>query len=182
MKTRTRNLLLPALLVTVSLMVGCATEVDRLSDQLASPDWNARWTAAENLGKTKDPAAIEPLVRALEDSQPEVSNAAAESLGAIGGERAMRTLARTLLSRKADMRMLAIVGLTELGSAKSVQLIGTALKTDKVAEVRAWAAEALGMIGSSAGKGALQAARARLGSVLNVSGTRLAPLIQGRSY
>jgi len=157
MKTRKRSLLLLTLVAMVSLMVGCASEVDRLSEQLASPDSMVRWKAAEDLGKTKNPEAIDPLTKALEDAEPEVSNAAAEALGAIG-KPAMPVLKARLRSPKADMRMLAIVGLTKLGDAESVRMIVGALRTDRIADVRAMAAWALGFIGSPAGTSALQAA------------------------
>ncbi len=42
--------------------------MNKLITTLQSEDWESRLQAAENLGKSKDKKAIEPLIRALNDS------------------------------------------------------------------------------------------------------------------
>ena len=55
--------------------------------QLRSLEWKVRSQAAEKLGESKDPRAVEALVKALKDKDRNVREAAAGSLGMIRDER-----------------------------------------------------------------------------------------------
>ena len=46
---------------------GSAGEVDQLIKDLQNESWQIRWDAAAALGETKDPRAIDPLGKALQD-------------------------------------------------------------------------------------------------------------------
>ena len=53
--------------------------LSRNREKLANPDPRVRRAAAKALGKLKDPRALEPLIRALEDKEPTVREAAAHA-------------------------------------------------------------------------------------------------------
>ena len=55
--------------------------------QLRSLEWKVRSQAAEKLAESKDPRAVEALVKALKDKDRNVREAAAGSLGMIRDER-----------------------------------------------------------------------------------------------
>ncbi len=60
--------------------------------QLRSLEWKVRSQAAEKLGESKDPRAVEALVKALKDKDRNVREAAAGSLGRIGDASAVDAL------------------------------------------------------------------------------------------
>ncbi len=55
-------------------------------------NWRVGATAAEELGRLRDPRALEPLIGALRGSSPEVRKAAAGALGKLGDKRAVEPL------------------------------------------------------------------------------------------
>ncbi len=64
--------------------------------QLRSLEWKVRSQAAEKLGESKDPRAVEALVKALKDKDRNVREAAAGSLGRIGDASAVDALLEAL--------------------------------------------------------------------------------------
>ncbi len=65
-------------------------------DMLSSPEWIRRYKAAEALGKRADPAAVDALIRCLQDEDWRVRQKAAWALGAIGDPRALQPLRRLM--------------------------------------------------------------------------------------
>jgi HEAT repeat protein len=61
---------------------------------LSDDDENNRWKAAEILGRTGDPGAVEPLIDTLWDDDSRVRLKAAWALGQIGDVRALGPLRR----------------------------------------------------------------------------------------
>ncbi len=102
--------------------------------------------AAEALGKTWDPRAVEPLTAALsENEDPSVRAAAAKSLGKTWSEDAVAPLARALLEdSSALVREAAANALGETWSAYVTESLTYALLYDADALVREQAARALG--------------------------------------
>ena len=67
-------------------------EIKRLAGDMASPSWEMRCNAAEDLGDTGDPKAIPYLLRGIADPVGAVRYAAAAALGKIGDPSAARYL------------------------------------------------------------------------------------------
>jgi HEAT repeat protein len=63
-------------------------------EMLADDNEGNRWKAAEVLGRTGDPAAVDPLIDTLWDDDSRVRLKAAWALGRIGDQRAIRPLQR----------------------------------------------------------------------------------------
>ncbi len=61
---------------------------------LSDDDEHNRWSAAESLGRIRDPAAVEPLIDTLWDDDSRVRLKAAWALGQIGDVRASGPLRR----------------------------------------------------------------------------------------
>ncbi|MBK8051050.1 MAG: HEAT repeat domain-containing protein [Anaerolineales bacterium] len=59
-------------------------DTDRLVHSLNDESWKVRRTAAEALGETRDPQAVEPLIGVLKDKDWNVRESAAEALAKIG--------------------------------------------------------------------------------------------------
>ena len=70
---------------------------------LKDPDWWIRITAAETLGRLKDPRGVPPLVDALSD--PETRWSAVEALGRIGDLRAAPALSQLLSDPAPEVRI-----------------------------------------------------------------------------
>src|SRR5437588_862656 len=64
--------------------------------RLKSKKWEMRASAAEKLGKTRNPQAVEALIAALKDKEYLVRNSAADALGEIGDPRAVKPLISAL--------------------------------------------------------------------------------------
>lgn len=86
-------------LVAFALVTTAATPTSRAQDVASlvrdlqtGADFRLRVGAALSLGKTHSLAALEPLVRALEDSHPAVRTAAAAALGVLGNPNAIPAL------------------------------------------------------------------------------------------
>ena len=58
-------------------MVRTQHEMDRLLQDLGNPDWEARFKAAEGLGRLKRIGAVKRLLEALKDEEEYVREAAA---------------------------------------------------------------------------------------------------------
>ena len=70
---------------------------------LRDSDWWIRISAADTLGRMKDPRGVEPLAAMLAD--PEIKRAAIEALGRIGDPRALPALGRMLADPSPDVRI-----------------------------------------------------------------------------
>ena len=65
---------------------GLPPHLKHLIDSLAAPDPKVRMEAAAILGRTQDPAAVDPLIATLADADPAVRENAAAALRQISGE------------------------------------------------------------------------------------------------
>ena len=86
-----------------------------------------RARAAEALGRSGNPLAIEQLVQALADASPRVRRAAARALGESRSESATEPLVRELLDGASDIRSEAAEALGHLGSSTSIDPLVEAL-------------------------------------------------------
>jgi len=86
-----------------------------------------RARAAEALGRSGNPLAIEQLVQALADASPRVRRAAARALGESRSESATEPLVRELLDGASDIRSEAAEALGRLGSSTSIDPLVDAL-------------------------------------------------------
>ena len=86
-----------------------------------------RARAAEALGRSGNPLAIEQLVQALADASPRVRRAAARALGESRSESATEPLVRELLDGASDIRSEAAEALGRLGSSTSIDPLVNAL-------------------------------------------------------
>ena len=106
-----------------------------------------RARAAEALGKSGNPLAIEQLVQALADASPRVRRSAARALGESGSDSATEPLLRELLDGSSDIRSEAAEALGLLGNLSSVDPLVNALNDDDL-RVRISAIRGLGNIRS----------------------------------
>ena len=72
----------------------------------------------ERLGASGEPAAVAPLIRALEDADRDVQSAAAKALGKVGDARAIEPLIAMLGDSDSGLRCAAAQALAILGQAK----------------------------------------------------------------
>lgn len=123
---------------------------------LADADPDVRVLAASALGESGNPAAHEPLARALADADENVAAAAADALGLLGAPEAVEPLTETLEHGGFWVRAAAVVALGRIGDARAVPALVRAMDDPLLAEA---AATALGEIGDPA---ALEALRSLL--------------------
>ncbi|MSR81838.1 MAG: MFS transporter [Candidatus Latescibacteria bacterium] len=112
---------------------------------LASAE-DRRARAAEGLGRSGNPLAIEELVQGLADASPKVRRSAAQALGESGSEKAAAPLVRELMSDDSDIRSEAAEALGRLGMARAIDPLITALE-DEDPRVRMSAIRGLSQIG-----------------------------------
>lgn len=119
----------------------------RLRELGARPAWR-RATAAFALGDMASPAAVAPLLAVLErDVAREVRSAAARSLGLLGAVEAVEPLVVALAARRVP-RAVAAQALLAIGTDALPPLRELGRRPDP--EVRAWAVELVGLLGSAA--------------------------------
>ena len=109
-----------------------------------------REAAAEALGQLASPAAVQPLLRAMHDTTDlAVRIASVYALGMIGDQRAVDPLISLLgdTNEHPHARGMAAEKLGEFGDGRALEPLRAALK-DPSAEVRFWAAFALGDLGN----------------------------------
>ncbi len=112
---------------------------------LNDSDWGVREDAATALGKFQDPRGVQPLIRALKDSDRSVRVAATTSLTAIG-ESAVLSLGHSLQDLDPNVQEIAASILATIGDDRVVDaLIAALLNPNWI--VRSHAAKALGRIG-----------------------------------
>ena len=88
---------------------------------------STRARAAEALGRSGNPLAIEQLVQALADASPRVRRSAARALGESGSASATEPLMRELLDGASDIRSEAAEALGRLGQPSSIDPLVDAL-------------------------------------------------------
>jgi hypothetical protein len=86
---------------------------------------DVREAAAEILGRTRDPRAVEPLISILASSHganaQRIRQKAAETLGALGDPRAFDPLVHALKDEVTDVRASAAIGLGQLGDRRAIE-------------------------------------------------------------
>ncbi len=93
--------------------------VPSLLAALVHSEWLMRLHAVEALGKTKSPAAVEPLLSALfNDADTAVKEDAIRALGQIGDGRAVAYLVRVM--KEPGLRPLAVEALGQIGDRRAV--------------------------------------------------------------
>ncbi len=131
--------------------IGNANEaLPPLISALKHEDWKVRYRAAQAIGTLGDPRAAPALTRTLDDPVKDVRMNAAWALGEVGDKRGVEPLIKTIKNdESAEVREEAKQAVIKLGT-KSVDLLIQKLK-DPNAEVRDFAAKALGEIGGARG-------------------------------
>jgi hypothetical protein len=107
--------------------------------------WRVRRDAAGALGDMGDPAAVEPLMVALDDDSASVRIAVIAALGRIGDPAAVEPLMAALRSQAVDIRKAAADSLGQVGDPRAVEALIVCLE-DASWSVRCAAADALGQI------------------------------------
>ena len=113
--------------------------------KLKTKDWKVRKIAIEELRKSGNPRALEPLISALADSHTEVASAAAKALGEIANPKAIQPLAKTLGSGNIGIRKAATDALGAIGDSQAIEPLAKAL-CDSSPVVREAASKALQQI------------------------------------
>ena len=113
--------------------------------QLRSLEWKVRSQAAEKLGESKDPRAVEALVKALKDKDRNVREAAAGSLGRIGDASAVDALLEALKDYDQCVRRAAADALGMIRDERVIERLLPMLK-DPDSEFRSAVARTLEII------------------------------------
>jgi HEAT repeat protein len=108
-----------------------------------------RASAAEMLGKSNDPGAVDPLIAALQDPNPNVRMQAAVALGTIKDARAVGPMIARLKDMDARVRISAADALRNLKDPHSTEALIAEFK-DTDSKVRDHAGQALIVLGTSA--------------------------------
>jgi twitching motility protein PilT len=119
---------------------------------LRDPDWWVRVTAADTLGRLKDPQSVEPLIAALGDD--EVRWSAIDALGRIGDVRALPALGKLLSDPQAGMRIEVMQALVHFNHPQVVNALTNLATRDPERAVRT---RALDLIQSLNSQGAASA-------------------------
>jgi HEAT repeat protein len=146
---------------TACWLLGCAGDeraLGPLAAALHGPDPLLRGAAARALGGLGSPRAVPELIAVLQtDASPDTRTDAAYALGLLGDHRAVDPLLAKLAdaSELPRLRGFAAEALAGSGERRAVPALVAALG-DTSAEVRFWAAFALGQLGDPAALSALQ--------------------------
>ena len=133
------------------LAVACprAERLEALLTELVSPDAARRASAARDLGRNGDVAAVGPLISALKDADADVAREAAASLGLLRNAAAVEPLIAVLDNRDGYFhcvaRIAAAHSLGQLGDLRAVTPLIHAIK-DPIAECAAEAIRALALL------------------------------------
>jgi HEAT repeat protein len=127
-----------------------ASRVTTQLEQLRSPDWATRSTAALELGKLGDRQATKALSAALRDPSAEVARQAASALGALRDVSAVEALSAVVVNAdgyfEGSVRVAAAEALGKLKDRRAVAVLITVVR-DQTAEVSQAAIRALGSLG-----------------------------------
>ena len=116
--------------------------VDRVSSDLASPNWQVRSSALTTLERLGDPKALPAVARALKDDDARVRSEAARALGGLGDRTAGDALIGALSDPNSEVRTQATIALGRIKSGAAVPALG-GLLNDRDTRVSLAAAEAL---------------------------------------
>lgn len=89
-----------------------------------------RWSAADRLGKIRDPQAIEPLIVTLNEPHWLVRLHAAKALGRIGEPQVVEPLLEALSDQCPYVRRRVVTALGQFSSRKAIQALISALKDE----------------------------------------------------
>jgi lysophospholipase L1-like esterase len=121
------------------------TAAPALIEGLDDPDWVTRRRAASALIKVRDPRAVEPLIRRLEDSSISVVDAAAQALGTLGDAKAVEPLLKLWDGPQiiTTLRPHIARSLGQIGDKRAVVRIIAELENclSKVSDYRTWSNE-----------------------------------------
>lgn len=161
---------------------GSEAALEFLLRQLRSgEDAAARGSAASALGDTASKEAIEPLVRALEDTETNVRICAIQSLGEIGDEKALEALALCLKDSNSAIRRHAAGSLGLIKDKRVIAVLVQALQ-DKDDDVRWHAVESLGETGDEAAIEPLIEALDDRSGLVRVAATESLEQITGKGF
>lgn len=133
-----------------------AEQVERLKKALDHYDPSVRAAAARVIARLRVPGTGEALLKAVNDSQPEVRYAAMRALGAITDARAVTSLTeQQAFYKKGEGAWSALDALAHIGSPASVPVFRERL-ADKDPYLRRAAIEGLGRAGDQESIGALE--------------------------
>ncbi len=144
-RSKLRGYFLVSTLSIIVFLSGFTQIEDHIVD-LKNPYHWKRVSAAEALGKTGDPRAVEPLISVLEDENFYVRRATVKALGKIGDPRAVESLIAALKDEDSYVRELAADALGTITDARAVEPLIGALKDENL-YIRRSAVKALGEIG-----------------------------------
>lgn len=99
--------------------IGTGDDSQLILPLLKDEFWPARIAAAETLGILADPAAVSPLLEALEDDDEDLAMSAITALGRIGDENAVPGLISTLQRESWTLKFQAIKILGELRASRA---------------------------------------------------------------
>ncbi|MFA5331171.1 MAG: HEAT repeat domain-containing protein [Methanoregula sp.] len=116
---------------------------ESLEDAMSNPTWQARYRAAEALGKIADEKAIKPLIQGLRDNRDHVRYMAAKGLKSIGDLDAVDPLVTLLKDENRFVRLMAVRTLSAIGGEKSDAALKTALDTETDEDIKKAIADAL---------------------------------------
>jgi HEAT repeat protein len=91
---------------------------------LKDPNIENRQVYARDLGDSKDPRAVEPLIQALNDTNSQVREEAARSLGKLNDSRAVEPLIQALKDNNSDIRTNAAEALGKIKDPKAEEALG----------------------------------------------------------
>ncbi len=127
--------------------IGDTKAVESLIQSFKDEDLLVRLRASSALGKIGE-AAVEPLLRALQDADWETRYGATRALQGIVSTKTVEPLIQVLNDEHFEIRLAAVAALGRIGDKRAVQPLIKALKDDYMV-VRLNAAEALGKIGDT---------------------------------
>jgi uncharacterized protein YjbI with pentapeptide repeats len=133
---------------------GDGNGMEKLIAELTSGNPQTRFSAADALGESRNPAAVEPLLGLLNDEDPKVAAAAAKALGKLREQRAVDALVAVLCSNRWQVRIAAVGALGRLCDPRAVQPL-QALLADPEVKLREAVVAALRRIGHGGAVGAL---------------------------
>ncbi|QDU67167.1 HEAT repeat domain-containing protein [Engelhardtia mirabilis] len=104
---------------------------------LSSPDAMVRWDAVDQLSRSGDAGAAEPLLPLLDDPDLVVRMSVARALSELGNPIAVPALIDTLEDPESAVREAAVVALREL-TGRSMRFDPAASESDRARKVEAW--------------------------------------------
>jgi len=128
----------------LSLVDAGKSAIGPLTETLAKePKWQARYRAAEALGKLADEDVLQPLIRSLKDNRDHVRYMAAKGLKELGDSRAVEPLIILLADENRVVRMMTARALSAIGGEKGRRALEAALSSEQDDEVKNVLREAL---------------------------------------